>query len=133
MLMPQVIYKPHCHYQNFPSLDNEVYLIVIINKTSLRNWNYPITNLITEMGVAHTVGQSWFIIEIVWHNFCFELRLACKSAENILQKLYKTIGWLWTRITTKQPTVYIFFKIIWRWFLGNERRDLSLHFLVIIF
>ena len=32
------------------------YLIAIINKTPLRNGNCPITNLITKMGVAHTVG-----------------------------------------------------------------------------
>ena len=32
-------------------------LIAIINKTLLHNGNYPITNLITEMGVAHTMGQ----------------------------------------------------------------------------
>ena len=36
---------------------NGVYLIVIINKTPLRNGNCPITDPITEMGVAHTMGQ----------------------------------------------------------------------------
>jgi hypothetical protein len=30
----------------------------IISKTPLCNGNCPITNLITEMGVAHTVGPS---------------------------------------------------------------------------
>ena len=54
--MPQVIYKPHCHYQNFSPLANGVYLIVIINRTPLPNGNCPITDPITEMGVAHTVG-----------------------------------------------------------------------------
>ena len=55
--MPQVIYKPHCHYQNFSPLANGVYLIAIINKTPLRNGNCPITGPLAEMGVAHTVGQ----------------------------------------------------------------------------
>ena len=52
----QVIYKPRCHYQNFSPLANWVYFIAIIYKTPLHNGNCPITNLITEMGVAHTVG-----------------------------------------------------------------------------
>ena len=46
--MPQVIYKPHCHYQNFSPLANGVYLIAIINKTPLPNE----TNPIAKMGVA---------------------------------------------------------------------------------
>ena len=48
--------QPHCHYQIFSPLANGVYLIAIINKTSLCNGNCPIMNLITEMGVAHTMG-----------------------------------------------------------------------------
>ena len=55
--MPQVIYKPHCHYQNSSLLANGVYFIAIINKTPLRNGNCPIMNLIIEIGVSHTVGQ----------------------------------------------------------------------------
>ena len=55
---PQVTYKLHCHYQNVSPLANRVYLITIVNKTPLRNGNCPVTNLITEMGVAHTVGLS---------------------------------------------------------------------------
>jgi hypothetical protein len=39
----------------FP-IGQQVYRIAIINKTQLRNGNCPITNLITKMGVAHTVG-----------------------------------------------------------------------------
>ena len=51
--VPQVIYKPHCHYyRNCSPLVNGVYLTAIINKTPLRNENCPITNLISEMGVA---------------------------------------------------------------------------------
>ena len=53
---PQVIYNPHCHYQNFSPLANGLYFTVITNKTPLRNGNCPITDPITEMGVAHTVG-----------------------------------------------------------------------------
>ena len=53
---PQVIYKPHCHYQNFFPLANGLYLIATTNKTPLRNGNCPVTNLITKMGVAHTAG-----------------------------------------------------------------------------
>ena len=37
---------------------NGVYLIVIINKTPLRNGNCPITDPITEMGVAHTMAGA---------------------------------------------------------------------------
>ena len=55
---PQVIYKPHCQYQNFSPLVNKVYLIAIINKTPLRNGNCPITDPIAKMGVAHTVWQD---------------------------------------------------------------------------
>ena len=55
--LAQVIYKPHCHYQNFSPLTNRVYLIAIIDKTPLRNGNCPVINLITQMGVAHTVGH----------------------------------------------------------------------------
>ena len=58
---PQVIYKPHCHYQNFSPLANGVYLKAIINKTLLRNGNCPITNLITKMGVANTVGSEGLV------------------------------------------------------------------------
>ena len=54
--MPQVIYKSHCHYQNFSTLANGLYLIATTNKTLLRNGNCLITDPITEMGVAHTVG-----------------------------------------------------------------------------
>ena len=43
----QVIYKPHCHHQNFSPLAKGVYLIAIINKTLLRNGNCPIMNLNT--------------------------------------------------------------------------------------
>ena len=45
-------------YQNFSPLANVVYLIAIINKTPLRNGNCPIMNLITKMGVAHTVEHE---------------------------------------------------------------------------
>ena len=55
--MPQVMYKPRCHYQNYSPLANGVYLIAIINKTPMCNGNCPITNLITEMRVADTMGQ----------------------------------------------------------------------------
>ena len=55
---PQVIYKPHCHSQNFSPLANGVYLIAIINKTTLGNGNCPITNVIAEMRVAHTGGHN---------------------------------------------------------------------------
>ena len=46
--MPQVIYKPHCHYQNFSPLANRVYLTAMINETpwKLSKWEY----------IAHTVG-----------------------------------------------------------------------------
>ena len=67
-----MIYKPHCHYQNFSPLANGVYIILIINKTPLRNGNWPITDPITEMGVAHTVGQwqqVWFGWQIRLGNF----------------------------------------------------------------
>ena len=57
LLVPQMTYKTHCHYQNVSPLANEVYLIAIINKTPLRNGYCPVTNLITELGVAHTVAQ----------------------------------------------------------------------------
>ena len=60
--MPHVFYKPNCHYQNFSPLANGVYPIVINNKTPLQNGNCPITNLITEMGVANTVGLSWLVL-----------------------------------------------------------------------
>ena len=46
-----------------------VYLIAIINKTQLPNGNCPITNVITEMGVAHTVGLRplvFFSFGIIW-------------------------------------------------------------------
>jgi hypothetical protein len=56
--MPQVIYKPHCHYQNFSPLANGLYLIATTNKTPLRSGNCPITDPITKMGVARTVGQD---------------------------------------------------------------------------
>ena len=62
MTWPQVIYKPNCHYQNFSPLANGVYLIATTNKTPLRNGNCPITDPITEMGVAHTVGLYTFLI-----------------------------------------------------------------------
>ena len=55
--MPQVVYKPHCHYKNFSLLANGLYFIVTTNKTLLRNGNCPIMDPITELGVAHTVGQ----------------------------------------------------------------------------
>ena len=55
--MPQVIYKPHCHYQNFSPLANGLYLIAIINKTPLHNGNYPIMDPIADMGVAHALGH----------------------------------------------------------------------------
>ncbi len=58
VILPQVIYKPHFHYQNFFPLANGVYLIAIINKTLLPYGNNPITNLITEMGVANIVGPG---------------------------------------------------------------------------
>jgi hypothetical protein len=66
---PQVIYKPHCHYQNFSPLANGVYLIAIINKPSLRNGNYPITDPIAEMGVAHTVGQRQ--LDLCYYEFFY--------------------------------------------------------------
>ena len=50
-----LIYKPHCHYQNFSPLANVLYLTATTNKTPLRNGNCPITDSITKMGVAHTV------------------------------------------------------------------------------
>ena len=68
--MPQVIYKPHCHYQNFSVLTNGLYLIVITNKTLFRNGNCPITDPITEMGVAHTVGLWTSIIFPCWLETC---------------------------------------------------------------
>ena len=52
---PQVIYKPHCLYQNFSPLANGLYFIATTNKTPLRNGNCPVTNPITEMGVARTI------------------------------------------------------------------------------
>ena len=40
-------------------MTNDIYLIIIINKTPLRsNGNYPITDHITEMGEAHIVGPT---------------------------------------------------------------------------
>ena len=62
--MPQVIYKPHCHYQKFSPLANGVYLIEIINKTPLSNGNWPITDPINKMGVAHTYVQC--NLDLVW-------------------------------------------------------------------
>ena len=53
---PQEIYKPH--YQKFSPLANGLYLISTTNKTPLRNGNCAITDPITEMGVAHTVGHN---------------------------------------------------------------------------
>ena len=52
----------------FSPLANGLYLIVIINKTLLRNGNCPIMNHITEMGVAHIVGLEcgmllWWMAE----------------------------------------------------------------------
>ena len=57
-----MIYKPHCDYHNFPPLANGLYLISTTNKTLLRNGNCPVTDPITEMGVAHTatVGQNFY-------------------------------------------------------------------------
>ena len=53
--LPQVIYKPHCHYQNFSPLANGLYLIATTNKTPMYNANCPVMEHITKMGVAHTV------------------------------------------------------------------------------
>ena len=48
-----------------------LYLIVTTNKTRLRNGNCPITDPITEMGVAHTVGLCYvhtqFLKVDAWH------------------------------------------------------------------
>ena len=55
-LLPHSMCKPNYDNHDFSPLANGVYLIVIINKTPLRNGNCPITDPITEKGVAHTVG-----------------------------------------------------------------------------
>ena len=48
-------------YQNFSPLANGLYHIVITNEFPLRNGNCPITDPITEMGVAPTMGLLGFI------------------------------------------------------------------------
>ena len=62
-----MIYKSHCPYQDFSPLANGLYLIVITNETPLRNGNCPITDPITEKGVAHTVGLFgiWIVYILV--------------------------------------------------------------------
>ena len=52
--VPEGMCKPHKGNQDFSQLTNGVYFIVIIKKTSLRNENSPIANLITKMGVSST-------------------------------------------------------------------------------
>jgi hypothetical protein len=44
-----MIYKPHCHNQNFSPLANGLYLITTTNKTLKRNGNCPITDPITDI------------------------------------------------------------------------------------
>ena len=60
--MPQVIYKPRSHYQNFFPLANRVYLIVIINKTLLRNGNCPIMNLLPKWEYHMHWGNTIFVL-----------------------------------------------------------------------
>lgn len=56
--------KPHgmCKFnygnQDYSPWANGIYFIAIISKTPLYFWNRPITDLITEMGVAQILGQS---------------------------------------------------------------------------
>ena len=50
-------------------LANGVYFTVIINKTPLHNGNCPITNLIAEMGVEHTVGQYLLMLYVGGHSY----------------------------------------------------------------
>ena len=44
----------------FSPFANSVYLIIIINKILLHNGNCPISDPITEIGVAHAVGLEVF-------------------------------------------------------------------------
>ena len=58
--MAEGICKPHYSNQDSSPLDNAVY-ITVIKQNPLHNGNIPITDSITDpitkMGVAHTVGQ----------------------------------------------------------------------------
>ena len=50
-----------------------VYLVAVINKTPLRDGNYHVNNLITEMGVAHTVRLASY--EFWGEKYCFKVRI----------------------------------------------------------
>ena len=67
-LSGQVIYKLHCHYQNFSPLANGLYLIATTNKTPLRNGNCPIMDPITEMAVDISWGINILhILSTLYH------------------------------------------------------------------
>ena len=76
--MPHGMCKPHWGNHDLSPLANGVYLRVIINKTPLPNGNCPITDPITEMRVAHTVGH-WLVCLlscylIICHSYAFHSR-----------------------------------------------------------
>ena len=80
---PEGMCKPHYGKKVFSQSTNGVYFIVIIKKSQLRNGGVPITDPITEMGVAHA----------------FQLGLAAKlltllswEQENILLELRSTFS-----------------------------------------
>ena len=50
--MLEVMCKLYDINQDFSSLINGVYFMVIIKKTPLRNRNFPITDPLSQMGVA---------------------------------------------------------------------------------
>ena len=54
---PQYVQNPHYSNHDFSPLVNCVYIIAIINKTTLYNGNCPIT----KMGVAHTTEHYIYI------------------------------------------------------------------------
>ena len=58
---PSDLHSPLASPEYFP-IGQRVYFIEIINKTPLCNENCLITNLITKMGVAHTVGPVFLTL-----------------------------------------------------------------------
>ena len=55
MILPHSMYIPHYGNHDFSPLADDVYRILIINKTPLCNGNCPIMDPITKMGIAHTM------------------------------------------------------------------------------
>ena len=74
-LCPRYVHTPYGNY-DYSSLAN----VYLMNKTRLSNGNCLITDLITEMGVAHALGLSVLIILIGLH--IFEVPIGVKSKEN---------------------------------------------------